>query len=155
MPSMQVLRGFLKDGGAVAGPMRRAVKLIGCAVVAAAAAVTLGLSVVHDLRATASIERPSWVHPATAAYRQEKCIYHAIRSRLPQGATVFIGVPPVSSRNAPRQPALSVLWAETRLAELSTLWAVPQPTPATARWMVSLVPEPGHCSGLALEVRRR
>ncbi len=122
---------------------RRAGKRIGCVGIVCAAAVTLGLSVDHGLQATAAFLRPASVRQATAAYRQEECIYHAIRRELPQGATVYISAPAASWRNAPR------------LVELSTLWAVPQLTPATARWTLTLVPEPGHCSGLALEARRR
>jgi hypothetical protein len=129
------------DGASVPAGPRRVVKIIGCAAIAAAAAVTLGLSVRHGVLITAA--SPSWVNGTTAAYQQEECIYHAIRRELPQGATVYISAPAASWRNAPR------------LVELSTLWAVPQLTPATARWTLTLVPEPGHCSGLALEARRR
>jgi hypothetical protein len=145
-----------EDGASVPAGPRQVVMRAGCAVIACVAAVTLGLSVHHEVQATASVENPSWVRPATAAYLQEKCIYRAIRSELPSGAAVYIVQPAASwTRHAPRLAKLSPLWAVTRLAELSTLWAVPQPTPATARWTVSLAATPGHCSGLALEVRRR
>jgi hypothetical protein len=143
MPSSRV-PGGAADDGATAGPgARQVVRRIGYAAIALVAAVTLGLSVNHALRATADVENPSWTRAATAAYRQEECIYRAIRTQLPQGATVYISAPASSWRNAPR------------LVELSTLWAVPQPTAATAQWTLTLVPEPGHCLGLALQARRR
>jgi hypothetical protein len=119
---------------------RKVAKRIGCIAIASAAAVTIGLSVHHDLQITATVLRPAAVRLQTAVFRQEECLYHAIRSEVPKGATVYV--------NSPR-------WQYTqRLAELSTPWAVPQPTLATARWQLSLVPAAGHCSGLALEVRR-
>jgi hypothetical protein len=111
-------------------------------VIVVAAAVTLGLSVHHELQTTAAFLRPGSVNSAAVAYRQEECIYRAIRSELPKGAAVYIDDPVHVQR----------------LAELSTLWAVPQPTPATARWTISLVRGfhlPGDCFGLVLEVRRR
>jgi hypothetical protein len=127
--------------------MAEIVKRIGCAVIASAAAVTLGLSVHHDVQATAAVLSPASVRHATTADRQEECIYHAIRSGLPRGAAVYINDPVVQWGNF------------QRLAELSTLWAVPQPSPATARWTLSLVRRtslaPGYCSGLALQIRRR
>jgi hypothetical protein len=147
MHSMRVPGRVAEDGASVPAGRRHVVKRIGCAVIVSAAAVTLGLSVHHDLQTTAEVLSPASIKDATAADRQEECIYHAIRSELPQGAAVYVNDPVVHWRNF------------QRLAELSTLWAVPQPSPATARWTVSLVRKlslvPGHCSGLALEVRRR
>lgn len=122
---------------------RHAVRRIGYVVVALAVAVPLALSVRHEVQATGSVARPRGLGAATAAYRQEKCIYRAVRSELPRGATIFISEPAEYSTNA------------ARVVELSTTWAVPQPAPATARWTATLIPEPGHCRGLALEVRRR
>jgi hypothetical protein len=115
-------------------------KRIGCVGIVCAAAVTLGLSVNHGLRATASFLSPASVRQNTAAYRQEECIYRAIRSELPEGATVYV--------DSPAWPV------QQRLAELSTLWAVPQPSLATARWKIFLVAAQHHCFRLALEVRR-
>jgi hypothetical protein len=143
MHSMRVPGHGKQDRGPGRSGARELVMRIACAAIAVAAAVTLGLSVHHDLRATASVEQPAWARGATAAYRQEECIYHAVQSALPQGATVYISAPAASWRNAPR------------LIEYSTPWAVPQLTPATARWTLSLVPKPGHCSGWALKVGRR
>jgi hypothetical protein len=134
-------RRVAQDGASVPAGARWVVKLIGCAAIACAAAVTVGLSVRHEVLAAATTSES--VSGTTAAYQQEECIYHAIRREVPQGATVYISAPAASWRNAPR------------LVELSTLWAVPQPTPATARWTLTLVPERGHCSGLALRAERR
>lgn len=115
-------------------------KRAGCAAIVIAAVVTLGLSVRHDVQFTAKVTTSQWVAAQDAALRQEECIYNAIRSGVPKGAAVYVD-------NAHR--------ANTqRLYELSTLWAVPQASPATARWMLSLVRANGPCSGLALQVRR-
>ena len=119
---------------------RQVGKRIGCAAIVAAGAVTLGLSVHHDLQLTAGVTTPQWIAEQSAQLRQEECIYHAIRSQVPKGAAVYVTSPDY-------QPT-------QRLAELSTLWAVPQASLATAQWRLSLVPAHGHCSGLALEVRR-
>jgi hypothetical protein len=141
-----------EHGPSIPAGRRHVAKRIGCAAIAFAAAVTLGLSVHHELQTTAEVLSPASIKYATAADRQEECIYHAIRSELPRGAAVYISDPVVQWQNF------------QRLAELSTLWAVPQPSPATARWTIALVPGssrvpgspvPSHCYGLALEVRRR
>ncbi len=119
---------------------RRIGKCIGCAAIVSAAVVTLGLSVHHDLQITGAALRPATIRHQTALFRQEECLYRAIRSEVPKGAAVYV--------NSPH-------WTHTqRLAELSTLWAVPQPSLATAQWKLSLVPARGHCFGLALEVSR-
>jgi hypothetical protein len=112
---------------------------IGCAAIALAAAVPLGLYVHDELRG----QSRGAARAATAAYRQEECIYRAIRRDLPKGATIYIYEP-------------AAVWTNgARVLELSTTWAVPQPTAATAGWAVTLVPKPGPCLGAALEVRRR
>jgi hypothetical protein len=122
------------------GRSRQVGKRLCCAGIVVAAAVALGLSVHHDLQYTATTDRPSEIAAQTALFRQEECVYHAIRSEVPKGAAVYVN---------------SADWHHTqRLAELSTLWAVPQPTLATARWRLSLVPARGHCAGLALKVSR-
>jgi hypothetical protein len=126
---------------------RRVGKRIGCALIVSAAGVALGFSVHHGLQTTTAILRPESIRSAVVADRREDCIYRAIRSDLPRGAAVYINDPVHVQR----------------LSELSTLWAVPQVSPATARWTISLVPSsslaPGsdarsRCYGLALEVRR-
>jgi hypothetical protein len=116
-------------------------------VIAAAAGVTLGFSVHHGLQTTTALIRPRAVRRAVIADRQEECIYRGIRSELPKGATVYINDPVHVQR----------------LAELSTLWAVPQARRAAARWTIALVPSSSlgsgspvrwRCYGLALEVGR-
>jgi hypothetical protein len=135
------------DGPSAAVARRRVGRRAGCAVIAAAAGVTLGLSVHHGVQTTTALLRPRAIRSSFVADRQEECIYRAIRSDLPKGAAVYINDPVHIQR----------------LAELSTLWAVPQPSRATARWAISLVPDsslrPGshvrsRCYGLGLEVRR-
>lgn len=112
---------------------------IACVVIICAAAVTFGLIVNHGLTSTAGELNRGSTEAWARFDRQQACIYHAIRSQLPKGAAVFI---------ADRD-----VYDAQRLAELSTLWAVPQPNPATARWTLSLVPGQA-CSGLSLRVRR-
>jgi hypothetical protein len=119
---------------------RQVGKRIGCAAIVSAAAVTLGLSVHHELQFTAATLRPATVKDQTASFRQEECLYRAIRSKVPKGAAVYVDSPD---------------WRQTqRLAELSTLWAVPQASLSTAQYRLFLVPAHGSCFGLALEVRR-
>lgn len=119
---------------------RQAGKRIGCAAIACAAAVTLGLSVHHELQFTAATLQPAMVSERTASFRQEECLYDAIRSKVPRGASVYVTSPD---------------WRQTqKLAELSTLWAVPEASLAAAQYRLSLVPAHGSCLGLALEVRR-
>jgi hypothetical protein len=114
---------------------RRRARRVGCVVIVAAAGVALGFSVNHGLQTTAVFLRSTTVRTADVADQQEECIYHAIRSKLPKGATVYINDPVHVQR----------------LAELSTLWAVPQPRPATAQWTISLVPVTSVASGPAAD----
>jgi hypothetical protein len=115
-------------------------KRVGAAAIVVAAGVTLGLSVHHDVQFTANVTTSQWIATQNAAMRQEECIYNAIRAQVPKGATVYVN---------------SADWAHAqRLYELSTLWAVPQASPATAQWTLSLVSAHGGCSGLALKVTR-
>jgi hypothetical protein len=136
-----------EDGTSVSAAWRLAGRRIGCAVIVCTAAVALGLSVHHGLQTTAALLRPASIRSAVVADRQEECIYRAIRSELPKGAAVYISDPVHVQR----------------LAELSTLWAVPQASRAAARWTIALVPVssvgpgsrvPWRCYGLTLKVRR-
>jgi hypothetical protein len=135
------------DGPSAAAARRRVGRRAGCAVIAVAAGATLGLSVHHGVQTTTALLRPRAIRSSLVADRQEECIYRGIRSELPRGAAVYI----------------DDLVHIQRLAELSTLWAVPQPSRATARWTIALVPSSSlargsrvqwHCYGLALEVQR-
>jgi hypothetical protein len=119
---------------------KRIGKRLGCAAIVSAAVVTLGLSVHHDVQFTASVTSPTAIEAAVVGVQQEECLYRAIRTQVPKGAAVYID---------------GANWMHAqRLAELSTPWAVPQATPATARWRLSIVYARGHCYGEALEVRR-
>lgn len=134
-------------------------KRIACAVIVIAAGVGLGLSVHHDLQFTASVTTAKFITQQDAKMAQEQCIYNAIRLKVPKGATVYT----VAPRFQPTQ----------RLAELSTLWAVPVANIADAQYRLSLVtshgttagpsfpvtraaadPAKGQCSGLTLKVHR-
>lgn len=117
-------------------------KRIGCAGMAAAAALTVGLSVHHEIQLTAGLLAPGQVALQTGLYRQQQCIYQAVRDDVPKGAAVYITSPPLA---VPTE----------RLSEVSTLWAVLEAKPAAARWRLSLVPAPGHCGGSEVEAHRR
>jgi hypothetical protein len=130
------------DSSAAAGPpsVSRTGKLLGCVAVCCISASALGLAVHHGLQESATDLGRHSVRLAAANDRQEECIYKAIRSKLPKGAAIYV-------------PNYAY-GQEVRANDLATLWAVPQPSPATAQWVVSLVH--GHeCGGLRLKVRRR
>jgi len=142
----------------MSGRSERVGKRVGAAVVVAAAGVGLGLSVHHDVQLTADVTTAKYVAGANALMRQEECVYDAIRLKVPKGATVYV----TATRFPPAQ----------RLAELSTLWAVPVANIADAQYRLTLVPPHGRsivplpltnaapdpakgkCDGLTLKVRR-
>lgn len=125
-------------------------KRAGCAAIAIAAVVTLGLSAHHAVQ---NFTQPK-LGSQTGQLAQEQCIMQAIRDKLPKDAAFYIPDPD---------------WTHVqRLSELSTTWAVPQASLATAAWTVTLNPSKrrfgaptsrldaaeGKCGGLTLEVRR-
>jgi hypothetical protein len=114
---------------------------IGVAGIVAAAAVTMGLSIHHELQLRAAALAPAQVTYETAVYQQEECLYRAIRSAVPRGAAVYITSRPSSPTSE-------------QLSELSTLWAVLKAHRAAASWTFSLVSVPGHCGGVELKVHR-
>jgi hypothetical protein len=142
----------------MSGRSDRVAKRIGCAAIVAAAGVGLGLSVHHDVQFTSSVTTTKYVTQSDGQLRQEECVYDAIRLLVPKGATVYV----TARQFQPTQ----------RLAELSTLWAVPEANIADAQYQLSLIgphgqfvypypltdaaPDPakGQCEGMALEVRR-
>jgi hypothetical protein len=142
----------------MSGRSERVGKRVGCAAIVVAAGIGLGLSVHHDVQFTRSVTTTQFVAQANAQMRQEECVYSAIRLLVPKGATVYVTAP----RFQPTQ----------RLAELSTLWAVPEANIADAQYRLSLAapkgrslfpfplttaaldPAKGQCAGLTLEVRR-
>jgi hypothetical protein len=101
-----------------------AVKRAACAAIACGAAVPLALGAHSDVQLTKEYTSPSWTKEFTGAYQSEECLYHAIRSAVPKGATVYI------STSYPGHTQL--------LAELSTLWAVPEENAAQADWALDI-----------------
>jgi hypothetical protein len=128
-----------RDFGAV-GRLRRtgAGKRLSCALVAVVALVTLGLGIRQDLQVNAGLLTPATMSSTTLAYAQEMCLFHALRRELPKGATFYDGDTDVNHFQ--------------RLAELATLWAVPEQNPAAAQWRVAIVP--GHCARIGLKAWR-
>jgi hypothetical protein len=125
-----------------ASAWREIAKRIAGAIIAVGAGVTIGLSVHHDEQTTAAALSPASIQQAATVRQTETCLYQAIRTELPRGAEIYIGNPDVAHFQ--------------RLAELTTLWAVPVPTPATAQWQVWLAPYTtgqGDCLGVQLMVK--
>jgi hypothetical protein len=127
------------SGGWPATTRRRQLgRRIGAALIVGAAATALGLSVHHGVQVTAAAVAPASIAEWTTFDSQQACLYRAIRSELPKGASVYIADPGHFDAQ--------------RLAELSTQWAVPQPGLATSQWVISV--DRGHaCSGISLRVR--
>ena len=127
------------DGGAAAPSRRRRIgKRVACAVIFCGAAAAVGIEAGYDVQTTDNFLTPASVQLSAHAYMQEICIYNLIRREVPEGARVY-----VNSRDVGHMQ---------RLAELSTLWAVPQAHPATAKYLVSI--HRGDCFGVRLRVRR-
>lgn len=138
MRSSRVPGGGPGVGGSAQSGVPAIRKRAACAMIFSCAAVSVGFSVSHDVQTTASFLTPVLIHGAALARKQETCIYDLIRHEVPKGAAVYV--------NSPR-----VEWSQ-RLAELATLWAVPQPTGATALYRLSVAR--GDCYGVGLLVRR-
>jgi hypothetical protein len=119
---------------------RQVGKLLGCAAIAVAAVVTLGLSVHHDVQFTASVTTQKSIAQNHTEMASEECIFNAIRSDVPKGATIYT--------TDQRWPYMQ------RLDELSTLWAVPVTNRANAQYSLTLVKGHGPCDGLTVKVSR-
>jgi len=104
-----------------------------CVVVSA-----IGFCLRLGITTTSADVRQASVTSWTSADRQQACIARLIETRLPRGAPVYDG------NNED--------YASQELIELSTLWVVPQPTPATATWVLSIEPGPA-CNGETLGLR--
>jgi len=142
----------------MSGRAERAGKRIGCAAIVVAAGVGLGLSVHHDVQFTGFVTTTKFIAGVNAQQRQAKCVFDAIRLKVPEGATVYVTDP------------LSL--PADRLVEWSTSWAMPVADIADAQYRLTLVaphrqrvfpfpltraaPDPakGQCEGLTLEVSR-
>jgi hypothetical protein len=107
-------------------------------VITCVAVASVALCVRSGATATVSDVRQTSVSSWTVADRQQACLARLIETRLPRGTPVYIG----SSQG----------FASQELIELSTLWVVPQPTTASATWVLSLVPGED-CSGETVRLR--
>ncbi len=118
------------------GRLTAAARLLIAATVAVMFALCLhrGFDITAFERSATSVDR--W----SSFNQREECIYAAIRSELPRGATVFIYDRAVTYRQ--------------ELTELSTLWAIPRRPRTTAQWMMTLV-RGQECVDVTLKVHRR
>ena len=117
----------------------RASKIVACAAIAGIGGAALGFGVDHLVRKHDHLLRPAARALAIGTYRQEVCLFHAIRADVPKGAPVY-----VNSASVPHTQ---------KLAELSALWAVPQENRDTAQWLLTIKflghwPPPRHRRGL-------
>lgn len=131
----------------------RASRVVACAAIAGIGGAAFGFCVNHLVRLSDKIQSPAARALDFAAYGQEVCFFHAIRSDVPRGAAVYVESP--SQAHA------------QRLAEYSTGWAVPKQFRADAQWVLTIkylgkYPPPRHhrhgvtytrCGGAILLVR--
>lgn len=125
-------------GTAAQSRRRKIGKRVLCAVILCGAAVPVGVRVGDDVQATDSLVAPAWIQSVAHADRQDLCIYNLIRREVPRGAPIYVN-------------SSDVAYSQ-RLAELSTLWAIPQRTQATAKYLVFIYP--GDCYGVSVGVQR-
>lgn len=130
----------------------RASKVVACAAIAGIGGVAFGFCVNHLIRLSDKIQSPAARALDFATYRQEVCLFDAIRSDVPKGAAVYV--------ESPSEPHTQ------RLSEYSTGWAVPKEHRAGAQWVLTIKylgkwPPPRHrhgvtytrCGGAILLVR--
>jgi hypothetical protein len=122
---LSLRRGRHSQAGAPTTRGRSAAKRAVCAVIACAAAVPLAAGAHSDVHLTKQYTSPAWTSEFTQAYQVEECLYHAIRSAVPRGAPIYI--------------TNSYAGHTQLLAELSTLWAVPQENQSAADWALSIL----------------
>jgi hypothetical protein len=102
----------------------RASRIASCAAIAGIGGATFGFGINHLVQRSDQIRSPAAVMQASGTYQQEVCIFNAIRSDVPEGAAVYVSSSDVSHTQ--------------RLAELSTLWAVPKEQRAAAQWVLTI-----------------
>lgn len=103
---------------------RREITIAGCAAVAGIGGTVFGLGISHLAQFDDKALAGNVVAQVERAYRQELCLFHAIRKDVPKGASVYLpGNNPAHTQ---------------RLAELSTLWAIPTESQRTAEWVLTI-----------------
>jgi hypothetical protein len=102
----------------------RASKLAACAAIVCIGGTVLGLGVSHLLRFDGKFLAGSVAARAERSYRQELCLFQGIRRDVPRGAGVYLAGNSVAHTQ--------------RLAELSTLWAVPKENRRAAQWALTI-----------------
>jgi hypothetical protein len=117
----------------------RASKIVACAAIAGIGGAAFGFCVNHLILLSDQIQTPAARALDFASYRQEVCLFRAIRADVPRGAAVY-----VESDSTPHTQ---------RLAEYSTGWAVPKEHQDAAQWLLSIKylgkwPPPRHRHGL-------
>jgi hypothetical protein len=130
----------------------RASKVVACAAIAGIGGAAFGLYVNHLVVVSDKIRSPAARALDFATYRQEVCLFRAIRKDVPRGAAVYVESPSQAHTQ--------------RLAEYSTGWAVPKQYRAEAQFVLTIkylgkYPPPRHrrgvtytqCGGAILLVR--
>lgn len=108
---------------------RRASGIVACAAIAGIGGTVLGIRIVHLVQYDNQALASAAVVRAQDTYRQELCLFHAIRKEVPRGAGVY-----VSGNIEPRFQ---------RLAELSTLWVTPEADQRAAQWVLTIRKQDG------------
>lgn len=130
----------------------RASKIVACAAIAGIGGAAFGFCVNRLVLLSHNIQTPAARALDFGTYRQEVCLFRAIRTDVPRGAAVY-----VESASEPHSQ---------RLSEYSTGWAVPKVHQADAQWLLTIKylgkwPPPRHrrgvtytqCGGAILLVR--
>ena len=102
----------------------RASKVVACAAIAAIGGPVLGLRIAHLVQFDNAALARAAVERTQNSYRQELCLFRAIRKEVPRGAGVYLA----GNNEAYFQ----------RLAELSTLWVTPEEDQRAAQWTLTI-----------------
>jgi hypothetical protein len=114
------LRRWRRPGKAAATRARSLIRRAACAVIVGAAAVMLAAEVHSEVHLAKWYTSKGWTGEFAQYNQLEECEYHAIRSAVPEGAAIYVASPDIARAQ--------------RLAELATLWAVPQQNVNDADW---------------------
>jgi hypothetical protein len=119
-------------------PVRRG--LVRAAIVTIVALVSLGAART-SVMTTSSFITPAGARAWSVSYDQVLCLQSTLHRSVPKGARVYLEPSNVQAGNL-------------ILALITVLWAHPS-SAGQAKWMVSLSPGPGGCTGLRFQAVKR